>query len=357
MIRWAILGTGKVTHKFVSDMRHASVKMTAVSVASRNFRNAVAFRDEFNSAQACETYEDAILVTGVDAVYIATPPSEHEKHALMALSAGKAVLIEKPFAEDAQSARRIADAAEQSGLFCMEGMWTRFLPLMDVVRRRLKNHDIGELRTLDGSFGISSHPDAKDSLFDPQRGGGALLHRGIYPLSLAHHLIGPVSDINVTGRLGETGVDEECRLILTHESGVISTVSASLRAPMPNDLTIGGTQGAIRLAKPVYRPFVLEVSRTSPRTSNTKTGRLGRLRESDMGQMINQHLPSSLRDRLEKTSRQRIPYKGHGYHYEADEVAHCMMTGQKTSLIMPMQESISIMELVDIAYSKLRRGF
>jgi predicted dehydrogenase len=297
------------------------------------------------------------LVDGVDAVYIATPPAVHEEHAKIALTAGKAVLIEKPFAQDAASARRIAGVAQEQGLFCMEAMWTRFLPLMEVVRRRLESQDVGELRTFCGSFGISNDPDPKDSLFDPRRAGGALLHRGIYPLSLAYHLMGPVIEINVTGMLGVTDVDEECSLILRHKNGVISTVSASLRAPMSNDLTISGTHGMMRIAKPVYRPFILEVSHTIPRQRNARVGRFSRLRESDVGQMMNQYLPSGLRDRLEETSWQRIHYKGHGYHYQADEVARCLMAGRKTSLIMPMHETISIMELIDVAYGKLRQGF
>ena len=355
MIRWAVLGTGMVARKFASDLRHAKVKASVVSVASRNFENAKSFAADLDICSACETYEEAVALKEVDAVYIATPPSVHEAHAMLALAAGKAVLIEKPFAADAASARRIAQAAQERGLFCMEAMWTRFLPLMDGVRDRLKADSIGDLRTLSGSFGISSFPDAGDSLFEPGRGGGALLHRGIYPLSLAYHLIGPVADISVTGRIGDTGVDEDCTLTLRHENGVISTLSASLRAPAPNDLSIGGTHGMIHLVKPVYRPFILETSRTSPRKNGTSSGRLGRLRESDMGQMLQQRLPSGLRNRLEKTTRQHIPYKGHGYHYQVSEVARCLQAGQTTSAIMPTDESVAIMAIIDICYQKLRQ--
>jgi len=220
---------------------------------------------------------------------------------------------------------------------------------------QLKTNDIGELRSLSGSFGISSFPDAGDSLFDPTRGGGALLHRGIYPLSLAHHLMGPVVDMNVSGRLGESGVDEDISLILRHESGALSSITASLRAPAANDLTIGGTLGMMRLVKPVYRPFLLETARTTPRKSGAKAGRLGRLRESDLGQKLNQRLPDALRNRLEKTARTRAPYVGQGYHYQASEVARCLGAGQGESSVMPLSESVAIMELVDMAYKKLKQ--
>lgn len=353
MTRWAILGTGMVARKFISDLRHAKTGATAVAVASRSFENARACAADLAVAKAYETYAEAAAASDVDAVYIATPPALHEAHAMLALTAGKAVLIEKPFAQDAAAARRIAQKAQEQGLFCMEAMWTRFLPVMDVVRARLQDKALGELRSLSGSFGISSHPDADDSLFDPARGGGALLHRGIYPVSLASHLIGPISDVTVAGRVGDTGVDEDITLILRHENQVISTVSASLRAPAANDLTIGGTHGMLRLVKPVYRPFMLETTRSSPRKGGTSMGRIGKLRESDLGQKLNQRLPPFLRDRLEKTSRQRVAYQGHGYHYQADEVARCLAAGTITSPLMPTQESVAILEILDQAYQTL----
>lgn len=356
MMNWAILGTGMVARKFASDLRLAPTEMRALSVASRRVDNAQSFARDLGIPHACETFAQAVATEGVDAVYIATPPSVHEEHALLAIAAGTPVLIEKPFAADAPAARRIMAAAADSGVFCMEAMWTRFLPVMDVVRTALAGEGIGTLRTLAGSFGISSDPSPDDSLFDPVRGGGALLHRGIYPLSLAHQLMGPVRDMTVAGRLGTTGVDEECSLILRHENDVISTITASLRAPAPNDLTIGGTHGALRLVKPVYRPFMLETTRVAPRKSTAAPGRLGRLRDSDLGQQLNQRLPAALRDRLEKTSRQRVTYTGHGYHYQAEAVARCLAEGQTTSQIMPVHESVALMELVDAAYETLRKG-
>ncbi len=350
-LSWAIMGTGVVSRKFVQDL--SILKDTARVIASRDLGNAEQFvRDVAFNADATD-YASAAAHQDVDAVYIATPPSEHEAHALMAIASGKAVLIEKPFAIDASAARRIVNAASAAGVFCMEAMWTRFLPLIGDVRKKLSTDTIGEIRSFQGSFSGSDAPDVQVSLFDPARGGGALLHRGIYPLSLARHFMGPIAEVTAKGRIGPTGVDEDCTLILRHQSGVMSTITASLRAPGRNDILISGTRGMLHIKSPIFRPWRAELSFTTPREAQTgKGGKSSRIRENSTVQRLNQMLPDSLRGFLTKGERLHTPYSGNGYHYEAAETARCLAEGDLTSAIMPLSESIEIMEVVDQARSQ-----
>ena len=99
--RWAILGTGTVSRRFVLDLPHAGA--SAQIVASRNPDNAARFAASLGVPETAPTYEDAVTAD-VDAVYVATPPALHETHALMAIAARKPVLVEKPFAADAAAA-------------------------------------------------------------------------------------------------------------------------------------------------------------------------------------------------------------------------------------------------------------
>jgi predicted dehydrogenase len=69
-------------------------------------------------------------------VYVPAPHPGHHDAALLAISAGKAVLAEKPSAIDAAQAREMIDAARGAGTFLMEAMWTRFLPHIARVRAR-----------------------------------------------------------------------------------------------------------------------------------------------------------------------------------------------------------------------------
>ena len=225
-----IFGTGSVSRKFALDLRCLSGRATISAVASRSPDNAGNFvRDLAPEATPC-TYEAAAAAEDVDGVYIATPPALHKSHALMAIAAGKPVLVEKPFAPTGADARAIAAAARDAGVFCMEAMWTRFQPLAGAIRARIAAGDLGDLRGFDARFLAANLPDASVSLFNAAQGGGALIHRGVYPLSMAQFWLGPVARTVALQRIGETRVDEDTVLVLEHVSGALSSIRASLRS-------------------------------------------------------------------------------------------------------------------------------
>lgn len=349
--RWAILGTGGVSRKFAADLRTLPGH-DIVAVASRSPENADRFARE-TGAEAMD-YERAAACRDADAVYVATPPSLHEVHACAAIAAGKAVLVEKPFAFDAEAAARIRDAARSAGVFCMEAMWTRFLPLMDRLREEIAAGRLGPLRGFVGGFTDNALPDPADSLFDPARGGGALMHRGLYPVSLARHFMGPVVETRAMARLGPTGVDEDVTLSLRHESGAVSTVTAGLRAAGLNRATLHGEAATVEIAPPIYRPFAARVLSMTPRVGGTggsgaQGGRLSRLKETGLAQGANQWL-TPLKDALRPPGRGiAARYRGNGYGHEAQAVATAVAAGQTEHPLMPLDESVEIMAIIDAA--------
>lgn len=348
--RWAVLGTGPVARKFVLGLR-AAPGHVCVAAASRSADNAAKFAKRFKTA--ADTYETAVARPDVDAVYIATPPSLHEPHALMAIAAGKPVLIEKPFALDAAAAARIAQAARTAGVFCMEAMWTRFLPLMDQIQTRLDGGDLGDLRSFHGVFCNADIPDAGASLYDPARGGGALMHRGYYAVSLALHFLGPVRDVQASLRRGETGVDEDVALILTHDSGAISTLNASLRSGGDNRASLRGTKGRLEITAPIFRPFEARLYRTTARKAGTGTapGRAEGLKEGGLLQGLNQRL-QPLKARLKPGgTRLSARFAGNGYGHEALAVAAALRAGLTEEPRMPLDDSLAIMAILDRAKS------
>lgn len=347
--RWAILGTGGVSRKFVLGLRSVPGH-SAVVVASRNPANTARFASAFNLATA--DFAAAASWQDADAVYIATPPSKHEAHAVLALSVGKPVLIEKPFALDAAAAARISAAARTAGVFAMEAMWTRFLPLMTDIKQRISRGDLGELRAFEACFYGSDIPDPTASLFDPARGGGALMHRGVYGLSLAVHLLGPVVELHAMGRIGDTGVDEDCALTLRHENGAISSIRASLRAAGINTAEIYGTKATLRIAPPIYRPFAARLIPARPRTGGTGgvgAGPLETIKEGGFAQGLNQRLAQIKAFLRPPGTGLFSPFSGNGYGHEAAAVAAAVRAGQTGSPIMPLDESIEIARLIDHA--------
>jgi predicted dehydrogenase len=262
------------------------------------------------------------------------------------------VLVEKPFAASLGDAEAMVAAARPSGVFCMEGMWTRFLPLVEELRAKIRDGAIGTPHSLCGSFGASNLPNPSESLFNPALGGGALRHRGIYPLAMAIDLLGEGELLAAAARSGLTGVDEDCVLVLRHRGGALSTVRASLRAPLPNDLTIEGDHGAIHVNAPIFRPFRLTLSKTRA-TSRPRSGNLilERFREGALAQAAQQRL-WGLAGRVRRPGGRRIvmrTYAGNGYHYEADEVMRCVRQGAKESLLMPLAQSLAMAALIEQA--------
>jgi len=350
VFRWGIIGTGFVARKFVLGLRQSNGG-TATLVYSRTEANGRNFAKAFGISKVAANLEAAALSPEVDGFYICTPPSAHRGHAIACMSTGKAVLVEKPFASCRADAEAIAQAARSARAFCMEAMWTRYLPLLAELRAKVRSEAIGSPRSLCGSFGASVVPEPSENLFNPDLGGGALLHRGIYPLAMAIDLLGPAELVASAATRGTTGVDEDCVLILRHDNGALSTVRASLRAPLGTDLTIEGTRGAIHVLAPIYRPFQLKLTKVEPANrTGSSAPRFEAIREGTLSQTAQQRLRSFVH-LLCRGATQTITrtYRGNGYHYEADEVMHCVRRGLAESDLMPLSQSVAMAALMDQA--------
>lgn len=350
--RWSILGTGAVARKFVLDL--ACLKGTAEArvAASRTPENAKRFASDLGIPEALDY--DGAIAADTDAVYIATPAALHEAQALAAIAAGKAVLIEKPMAGNAAAARRIADAAQASGVFCMEAMWTRFQPALETVRKQIESGKLGQPIGFDARFMAANVPDVATSIFDPDRDGGAMLHRGIYPLSLARMFLGPVTETTSLVRQGETGVDEDSVVTLRHENGAISNLRASLRANGPEGTAIYGTKATIYLDGPVYRPLAVRLVPTHAArvTSGPAPKRkLEGFRESRTGlrtiATLRRLLAPLILTLKGSTGGRAAHFDGNGYHYQAKAVMEAVRRGDITEARMTPDESIEILALID----------
>ena len=245
MIRWGILGTGGISRAFAQALRETP-GARLVAVGSRSLGSARAFAGEFGAA-AYGSYEALVAAPEVDIVYIGTPHTLHAENTVLALEAGKAVLCEKPFAMNLRQARRMVDLARSRKLFLMEAMWTRFMPALAEVRRLVAGGEIGEVALVQADFGFAATRDPEHRVNQRALGGGALLDLGIYPLSIASALLGPVESVQAQAMIGETGVDVGTGFVMRHRGGTMSVSSCSLRAGTPCELHISGSLGSIRM--------------------------------------------------------------------------------------------------------------
>lgn len=252
------------------------------SVSSQRPERAREFATCFRAARAHDTLDQLVRDDDVDVVYIATPHHLHRQHAVACLDAGKPVLCEKPFALNAAETGQIVEHARRSRRFCMEAMWTRFHPLVLKVRSMVQAGEIGTVRMLTAEFGHPTPYDPRSRFFDLGSGGGALLDRGVYPISLAYFLLGPPAEITGRASIGATGVDEQDAMVFTYSTGALAMLAASLRSHLRNEAVIVGTHGQIRIHEPLYAPHRVSIRRFEepsarlPRTrSRRTTGRPG----------------------------------------------------------------------------------
>jgi len=310
-VRWGILGTGKIARAFANALKEVPGAVLA-GVASRSQDKADAFGREFGAPASFGSYEALTAADGIDLVYIGTPHPQHAENALLALRAGKGVLCEKPFTMNLREAEQVVTLARSKRLFLMEAMWTRYLPAYREVKRILASGEIGMPRQIVADFGFAASFGPEHRVFNPELGGGALLDLGIYPLSVAAGLLGPVTEIKAQAIMGPTGVDVQTGFMLKHEGGAMSVSNCSFLARSPAELTVSGERGQVRM--------------------NTMF-----------------HRATSITVKLEDGSERTIdtPYLGNGYVHEAIEAQRCWQQGLLESPEMTLAESLALMGVMD----------
>lgn len=338
-VRWGVVGTGPIAEKVMTDL--ALVPGAVLhGVCSRTAAGAASFAARHGASQdrAVRAYVDpAALAADVDVVYVATPHTAHLDAATAAMRAGTAVLVEKPLTATLAGARRLVEVAGEQGVFCMEAMWTRFLPvtaeLLDLVARG----EVGRLRALHASIGSVVPVVPGGRLHDPAQGGGALLDIGVYPVWLALLLLGPVTSVAAAGEVSGTGVDVLTGLLLGHEGGAVSLLSASMSSSAEQDAVVEGSLGRVRLEAPVWAPSGLTVH-VDPRPGDARPG---------------DPRPGDARPGAPADRAVRPGHRGAGYVHMLEHVQDCVREGRTESPLHPSVATLAVMEVLEEALDQL----
>ncbi|MCU1524881.1 MAG: gfo/Idh/MocA family oxidoreductase [Microbacteriaceae bacterium] len=310
-IRWGILGTGWIAHQQTADLIGNGFTVTAVG--SRTQESADAFAAEFGIPSAHGSYEALVADPDVDVVYISTPHPFHAAAALLALRAGKHVLIEKSFTVNAAEAREVVGVAAANKLVALEAMWTRFLPHMLRIREIIAAGTLGEVRTLIADHNQNLPKDPEHRINNPELGGGALLDLGIYPVSFAFDLFGVPSSVKAIASMTETGVDRQTAIIFGYGDGQQAVLHTALDTLGPNTAVVLGTEGRIEIDSVWYTPTTFTVFDSDDRVI----------------------------ERFEQPERTR------GMQFQAWEVERLIEAGLTEGTILPPSESLQIMETLD----------
>jgi predicted dehydrogenase len=321
-IRWGILGAGHIASRFVTAVQqHTQGQVVAVGSRDRERGAAFAAAHRIGTGHRIgavhEGYAALVADPAVDVVYVATPHSEHREHALLAIAAGKHVLVEKAFTRNAHEAVEVIQAARAAGVFLMEAMWTRFLPHVAALRQVVERGEIGDVVRVEADFGGSPPYNPTDRNFNLALAGGALLDLGVYPIAFAQDLLGTPTGVTAVGTLAGTGVDVESTVTLGFEGRAEAIARSSFLADTPRTAVVIGTDGRIDVDPEFYAPTTFTVTRRD-----------------------------GTRTRFEE------PVEG-GMQFEAAEVARCVAEGRVESPRMTWQSTLDVMRTLDAARARL----
>ena len=309
-VKWGIIGPGRIANRFAEGLTQLP-EAVKYAVSSRNLDRAQEFARAHGFEKAYGSYQELVEDREVEAVYVATPHPFHEEAVLLCLRHGKHVLCEKPFAVNAQQAARMIAEARDRKLFLMEAMWTRFLPAVRKAMALIEEGAIGEPRHVAVDFGFRSEVDPESRLFAPALAGGSLLDVGVYCLSFCSLVFHQQPDrLQSHLSIGATGVDETATALLNYRGGRSAFVHSAVRVNTAQEAVIYGGLGSIRLPEFWHAQHLL-------------------LKNAEGEQPFH------------------LPFEGFGFHFQIQEVMDCLSRGETESRIMPLSETLAIMQVMD----------
>lgn len=255
MIRIGILGAARIAPRGIVTPANETLGAEVVAVASRDLDRARTFAAQHSIPIALGSYAELVHHEEVDLVYCALPPSAHLEWCTAALRNGKHVLVEKPFANNAQDAAQMVAAARAAGRHLIEGFHYRFHPLFERALAALRSGAIGRIRHIEAIFNAAL-PDTPGELrYVEALGGGALMDLGCYCMHWIRTVAGDEPTVvRASARCGTPGVDLDVDAQLAFTSGPTATLKCSMQPAdglLYRRLRVQGDHGVLELDNPV----------------------------------------------------------------------------------------------------------
>jgi predicted dehydrogenase len=312
VIRWGILGSGWIAERFIESVR-AHTRQNIAAVGSRSQDRAEEFASRMGLKKAYGDYEELVTAPDLDVIYVTTPHNLHHEGVMLALNAGKHVLVEKPIALNRAQTAEMVDLARRKKLFLAEALWTFFLPKFDVLGQLLESKAIGEIKSVYTDYGEYFARDHR--IFDPKLAGGPLLDLGTYQVSFLTKIFGVPKQVVGVGQTDASGVNGQLSAILSDAKGNQGVFSTTLYGFTPTNAIILGTEGAIHFDGPFHLPGSFVVA------------------SADGSQTLRYDEPSGRHFE--------------GLYYEAAEVARRIAAGDLETPYRTPEASLQTMETVD----------
>lgn len=310
--RWGIMGTGRIAGVFcnmLKDLEQAEI----YAVASRDQEKASAFGSKYNAAVCYGSYEELVQDPQVDIIYIATPIACHYENTKLCLNAGKHVLCEKALTQSSAQAKELYALSQEKNVFLMEALWTKCQPVFRKILEWKKEGKLGRIQAIEARFYTLGGRDHR--LVKNRNQGGVLFDLVIYPLMYTCALLGyKPQNINALAVIGGDDIDIMDSIQLLYEDGAFASITSGVSNERQISLYIQGTEGRIL----IQNEFFFQAQHVVLEDWN------GQPKESFDGSFLIS-----------------------GYEYEAIEAMECIAQGKTQSELIPMEDTIAILELLE----------
>jgi predicted dehydrogenase len=248
-LRWGIVGAGDIADIFINTLQKHT-KQQVVGIASKTPGKAEALGDKYGISRRYNTYEEIAAQDDIDVIYIATLPNTHLADSLIAINAGKHVLVEKPSAISKGEAELLYQAARKAGVFAMEAMWSRYLPQASMIRKMIHEKTLGTVELIQADFGQDNRVVKR--LWRP--GASIVQDMGIYPIAFVTQILGIPSKITAAGKLHSPQSEAMASAVLEFESGARAVITTSGHSHVPTRASVSGTEGVLLVDSPFFTP-------------------------------------------------------------------------------------------------------
>lgn len=306
-MNWGFMGFGGIAPKFLKSL-HAIPDQKIVAVATKSGKENAAYKCP--GAVLYDDYLSLVTDAKVEIVYISTTHNFHLDQVIMCLENGKHVICEKPMSLTKEDALRIANFPRKT--FLMEGMWTRFLPAYDKMKRLIDEKLIGEIQWMTANFAFDSPGTSEGRHKNPNLGGGAMYDIGIYPLALALDLVGNVKPdkYKAIATWSERHIDMTMTFDMFFAGGFIAQCLCSFDREGSNDAIIMGSKGSL-VMKDFWRCQKIE------------------------------HISK------EETYTYYLPFTETGFFHEIQEALECIQKGLLESPKMKISDTVLLADMME----------
>jgi predicted dehydrogenase len=250
MIRWGVIGAGHMGKIFAQAIKEVD-NAELVAISSKDNKNLEIFGSEFNinNELRFNSYEEICKSKKVDALYISTLNNTHLDLIELCAQNKKNILCEKPFCLNLAEAKQIEKSLIDNKVMFFEAIAYLSHPQTDQIFNLIDSGEIGEIESIESSFGFKVRKiDPKSRLFNKKLGGGAILDVGCYPLSFISLFVKNGNKIefkNIQGEICHTNVDIDTSANLLVNSNIKCKIKISLKRFYQNNSIINGTKGSI----------------------------------------------------------------------------------------------------------------